>query len=219
AITHFLGGNASTSTRYGDTYTRNDAITHFLGGNASTSTRYGDTYTRNDAITHFLGGNASTSTRYGDTIQNSNTISKLWATALKGEDPILKMYEAFSPVQNQSVRGDRKLLVKALADIQGVSDKDMMSMVEPLPMKDASPDIKEQWTNALHDSGTSMTSQSTFDSPIDVNVHGDITLKSENGQSFDISRVIENDPLLIRTISQLITKHMSSALNGGRGII
>ena len=218
-VYHFLGGNASTSTRYGDTYTRNDAITHFLGGNASTSTRYGDTYTRNDAITHFLGGNASTSTRYGDTIQNSNTISKLWATALKGEDPILKMYEAFSPVQNQSVRGDRKLLVKALADIQGVSDKDMMSMVEPLPMKDASPDIKEQWTNALHDSGTSMTSQSTFDSPIDVNVHGDITLKSENGQSFDISRVIENDPLLIRTISQLITKHMSSALNGGRGII
>lgn len=134
-------------------------------------------------------------------------------------NPILKMYEAFSPVQNQSVRGDRKLLVKALADIQGVSDKVTMSMVEPLPMKDTSSAIKEQWANALHDTGTSMTSPSTLDKPIDVNVHGDITLKSENGQSYDISRAIENDPLLIRTISQLITKHMSSALNGGRGTL
>ena len=202
---------------FNDIFGRIDDVYHFLGGNVSTSTRDGDTYTRNDVISHFLGGNVSTSTRDGDTIHNSNTISKLWSTALKEEDPILKMYEAFSPVQNQSMRGDRKLLVKALADIQGVSDKDMMSMVEPLPMKDTSSAIKEQWTNALHDTGESMTSALTFDTPIDVNVHGDITLKSENGQSYDISRAIENDPLLIRTISRLIIKQMSSALNGGRG--
>ena len=93
------------------------------------------------------------------------------------------------------------------------------TQVEPLPMKDTSTIIKEQWGNALHDTGTNMTSPSTFDKPIDVNVHGDITLKSENGQSFDISRELENDPFLIRTISQLITRQISNAINGGRGTL
>ena len=93
------------------------------------------------------------------------------------------------------------------------------TQVEPLPMEDTNTVIREQWSHALNNTGTNKTSPSTFDKPIDVNVHGDITLKSENGQSFDISKELENDPYLIRTISQLITRQISSAVNGGRGIL
>lgn len=54
--------------------------------------------------------------------------------------------------------------------------------------------------------------------PIDINIHGDIMLKTENGQSFDISRQLETDPFIIRTISRLIAQQISSAKNGGRGL-
>ena len=90
--------------------------------------------------------------------------------------------------------------------------------IEPLPIKDSTI-IKEQWNNAQNDTGTNIASRSVFDKPIDVNVHGDITLKSENGQSFDISKELENDPYLVRTISQLIARQISSAINGGRGTL
>ena len=59
--------------------------------------------------------------------------------------------------------------------------------------------------------------QSSRIAPIDIKLHGDIILKSENGMSFDISRQLETDPLLIRTISRLIAEHVSKSINGGRG--
>ena len=90
-------------------------------------------------------------------------------------------------------------------------------MVEPLPMKDTSGTIMHQWDNAV--TGTNLISPSSSNSPIDVNVHGDITLKSEKGQTFDISREIEKDPLFIRTITQLITQNISKTNNGGKGIM
>ena len=51
--------------------------------------------------------------------------------------------------------------------------------------------------------------------PIDINIHGDINLKSD-GQTFNISQLIETDPLFIRKVTELILAQIDSSVNGGK---
>jgi len=52
-----------------------------------------------------------------------------------------------------------------------------------------------------------------------VQINGRIELSSPNGQNIDIIDELRNDPIALRALSRLITKHMSSAFNGGRGTL
>jgi len=52
---------------------------------------------------------------------------------------------------------------------------------------------------------------------IDVNIHGELNLKS-NGQTIDIMKELENDPILVRRITNMITEAVSKRVNGGRAI-
>ena len=49
----------------------------------------------------------------------------------------------------------------------------------------------------------------------DVNVHGEINLKA-NGQTFNIQRQLEEDPLLVRAITNMISKSIASQEHGGK---
>ena len=52
----------------------------------------------------------------------------------------------------------------------------------------------------------------------DVNIHINGSLElSSNGQSVDIINELRNDPIMLRTLSRLISKHITTAWNGGRG--
>lgn len=53
--------------------------------------------------------------------------------------------------------------------------------------------------------------------PIDVNVHGDISLNA-NGQQIDISKIVEEDPAFVRRITQLILSQISNTVNGGKNL-
>lgn len=132
---------------------------------------------------------------------------------------INKMYDAFKPLQSQNMRGDRKMLIKSLADVQGISDEDTMPMVKPMPMKKTSTTVKELWNNIQHDTRENITSPSAFNKPFDINFHGEIILKSENGQTFDISRELQTNPMLLRSLSRMLAQQISSAMNGGRGTL
>ena len=160
---------------------------------------FNDIFGRIDAVYNMIGGNTS-NTQLGDTFTRYNSV----ASMIGGNTSNTQL-------------GDTFTRYNSVASMIGGNTSN--TQIVPLPTKDTSTVIKEQWSNAQTDTGTNKTSPSTFDKPIDVNVYGDITLKSENGQTFDISRELENDPYLIRTISQLITRQISSAINGGRGTL
>ena len=160
---------------------------------------FNDIFGRIDAVYNMIGGNTS-NTRIGDTFTRYNSI----ASMIGGNTSNTRI-------------GDTFIRYNSIASMIGGNTSN--TLIEPLPMKDTSTVIREQWSNAQNDTGTNKTVLSNFDKPIDVNVHGDITLKSENGQSFDISKELENEPYLVRTISQLIARQISSAINGGGGTL
>ncbi len=85
-----------------------------------------------------------------------------------------------------------------------------------LPQSSLEQSIRNTWKIAQSNSIANNTNPK-HSSPIDINLHGDIMLKTENGMSFDISRQLETDPLLVRKISRLIAEHLSKSINGGRG--
>lgn len=84
--------------------------------------------------------------------------------------------------------------------------KSVMALAAPEehPSSDAASQMKQQWQKA---------EASSFE----VYLHGEIMLKTENGRSFDISRELENNPMLIRALSDAIGINISHKFNGGRG--
>lgn len=54
-------------------------------------------------------------------------------------------------------------------------------------------------------------------SPVDVNVNGSIKL-DVNGTQIDFINMLENNPLLIRKITEMTTNEIGKKINGGRGI-
>lgn len=59
------------------------------------------------------------------------------------------------------------------------------------------------------------TSSSNTNSPIDVNIHGDLRLISD-GQTINISKLIESDPLFVRKITSFVLNQIDSNVNGGK---
>lgn len=84
--------------------------------------------------------------------------------------------------------------------------KSVMALAAPEehPTSDAASQMEQQWQKA---------EASSFE----VYLHGEIMLKTENGRSFDISRELENNPMLIRALSDAIGANVSQKVNGGRG--
>ena len=68
-----------------------------------------------------------------------------------------------------------------------------------------------------HGGGEDSKSNMSFGNmpPIDVNVHGDIRLNCD-GKNYDISTMLEKDPLFIRNITDLVTRQLRTNFGGGR---
>lgn len=75
--------------------------------------------------------------------------------------------------------------------------------------------IKEQLGNTVKINGSNSQQLIKFDT-LRVEMNGKLELTSD-GKSVDVMRELQENPTLIRSLSQLITKHVSSAINGGRG--
>lgn len=123
-------------------------------------------------------------------------------------DKINSVYNAIT-ANNDKVEADgsERMLMRAAGKAMGIS-AEVTKATEP--MSDSA--IRQQWQNALH-TPESTTSPSK---PMELNISGSIDLKA-GGESFDIMGTLRNNPLFIRELSQLITRHLSEAENGGRG--
>ena len=177
---------------FNDVFGRIDDVYKMIGGNITSNARYSDTFTRYGDIASMIGGNITSNARYGDTI---HTIG-------------------FAPGKEKSIK--EQMMLAKMSSLQGVVYNEMMPMAEPCEVKNIT-EVRENPNYQRDESG--MISPSSFDKPIDVNIHGDIRLRADYGQSIDISKTLESDPFLVRTISQLITKQLSESINGGRGRI
>jgi hypothetical protein len=49
-----------------------------------------------------------------------------------------------------------------------------------------------------------------------VEISGNLELSS-GGQSVNIINELQNNPILLRSLSRMLSEHISSAMNGGRG--
>ena len=51
---------------------------------------------------------------------------------------------------------------------------------------------------------------------INIQISGSLDLSS-GGQSVNIINELQNNPILLRALSRMLSEHLSNALNGGRG--
>ena len=93
--------------------------------------------------------------------------------------------------------------------------------VEVLPMKDTETKdtIAQQWDLASRMAELQPYSTPTTSShPMELKISGSLDLKS-GGQSVDIMGILRDNPLFIRELSQLLSRHLSEAKDGGKGMM
>ena len=83
--------------------------------------------------------------------------------------------------------------------------------VLPLPTTDRNYLTKSPYPSNSQNSQWGNSGKGQFD----VNVRGEINLKA-NGQTIDILRQLQEDPLLVRAITQMISESIASQKSGGR---
>lgn len=117
----------------------------------------------------------------------------------------------------KSLSAPQQMIIQSLSKQMGVSPNDIKSSI--LPRMGKQTEIMEYKKETNTNGGVNNVPSNTNYSqqPIDVKLSGEITLKTENGQTFDITKQLENDPMLIRAISRMISKQITVASNGGRG--
>lgn len=216
-------------------FERINDVYNLFGGNSS-NTRLGDNMlAQYSNASNVFGGNSS-NTRLENVINTETAIRQQWQNALRKTDPITTMYNSKANPHsyashinniynrrnsvtraNSDINGAQEMQIKALADNIGVPYQDLKSMVMPQQFKkDLTPmpndAIKQQWQNALRTPET----QTQTSMPMELKVSGSIDLKS-GGQSFDMMGTLRDNPTFIRELSQLITRHISEAKNGGKG--
>ena len=173
----------------------------------------------------------------GGVIGSGNSQSNVYSNSRSYSNNIDKITNGFGRIDESVGKTlfslEETLMMEQIAKAQGRSYKDVVngviprrgngvigggnpqSNVVPLENRNVS-EVMENVTRRNENYSDERQSHS-FNAPIDVNIHGDIMLKTDAGQSFDISKMIQGDNMLIRNISQLISKQMSVAINGGRG--
>lgn len=118
-------------------------------------------------------------------------------------DKINDMYGMFA----DGMEHNNELSTPYLLPVPTVHDN-----VLPLPTNtDRNYLAKSQYSSNSQNSQWGNSGKGQFD----VNVRGEINLKA-NGQTIDILRQLQEDPLLVRAITQMISESIASQKNGGR---
>lgn len=89
-----------------------------------------------------------------------------------------------------------------------------ISNVLPRSMEYIMP-LERIFNEISHSKGTANNSKIQIDT-VKIELNGKLELSNSNGQSVDIINEIKNNPILIRTLTQLISESMKKNLNGGK---
>ena len=179
------------------------------------------------------------SVRYGSTSTTNNRYDRLGTLYDSWRDPqahAKRMQEFGNGIGKINPRtGERmfnfseNMQMARMAKIQGRNFDDVRNdftrgnYIEPAPGRKrqelAMPSvstINELAKIATQGNTGSSISQNQGSQTLDVHIHGDINLKSPTGETFNISKQIESDPMLIRKITEMMVTQIGSNVNGGR---
>ena len=158
------------------------------------------------------------STNYAKRISNVHSIvngGDRFSSMTNHYDPFTASYETFNqPSTNYA---------KRINDIYNntsesyVMAKPIESNFENILQSDSAKENASYTGSTQSMYGNNMDYVNKGKETIDVNIHGELNLKS-NGQSIDIMKELENDPILVRRITNMITEAVSKRVNGGRAI-
>ena len=72
--------------------------------------------------------------------------------------------------------------------------------------------------DVAHQSYRSNRGKFEFGSPLKIELNGKLELTGSNGQSVDIMRELQNNPQLLRTLTQMISETISKNISGGKSV-
>ena len=202
------------------------------GSTSTTNNRYGGDVVQSMLENHFANVFGSTST-------TNNRYDRLGVLYDSWRDPhahAKRMQEFGNGIGRINPRtGERmfnfseNMQMARMAKIQGRNFDDVRNdftrgnYIEPAPGRKrqelAMPSvstINELAKIATQGNTGSSISQNQGSQTLDVHIHGDINLKSPTGETFNISKQIESDPMLIRKITEMMVTQIGNNLNGGR---
>lgn len=202
------GSTSTTNNRYGGDVVQSMLENHFanvFGSTSTTNNRYDRLGTLYDSwrdpqahakrMQEFGNGIGRINPRTGERMFNfSENMQMARMAKIQGRN--------FDDVRNDFTRGNY---------IEPAPDRKRQELAMP-----SIASINELAKIATQGYTGSSMSQSQGSQTLDVHIHGDINLKSPTGETFNISKQIENDPMLIRRITEMMVTQIGSNINGGR---
>lgn len=89
-----------------------------------------------------------------------------------------------------------------------------ISSVLPRSMEYIMP-LERIFNEISHSKGTANNSKIQIE-PLKIELNGKLELNNSNGQSVDIINEVKNNPILLRTLTQLISESINKTINGGK---
>ena len=89
-----------------------------------------------------------------------------------------------------------------------------ISSVLPRSMEYIMP-LERIFNEISHSNGTANNSKIQIE-PLKIELNGKLELNNSNSQSVDIINEVKNNPILLRTLTQLISESINKTINGGR---
>lgn len=150
-----------------------------------------------------------------------NTLSRIVAGDSLGQiNPRIGETE-FNMVENMQMSQIAKLQGRSIDDVR--SNLTQKNYVEPAPDRKpreyampSTSSINELAKIASQGNAFCLQQPQGFNQPLDVHIHGDLNLKAPTGETINLTNIIQNDPMLIRKITELIICQIGKNIHGGR---
>ena len=165
-------------------------------------------------------GAAASITQANDSIQNRTEAGRVFARARKGtifeKNPVVP----FGSSTNQSdsiVNFNNKPTVTLGKNVKKINDGLVQSDPKDVAIFAKEGGVIGNFLDKLYnDVHSSMGGRSIQLDTINIQISGSLDLSS-GGQNINIINELQNNPILLRTLSRMLTEQLSKALNGGRG--
>ena len=170
-----------------------------------------------------FGSSSTTNNRYGGNMTNTSV----------NFDPLRVMYDSIGRINPRTGETEFNMVenmrMAQMARVQGRSIDDIKNdfiqgnYVAPAPDRKpreyampSTESINELARIASQGNGSSMQQNQGINQPLDVHIYGDLNLKSPTGETINLTQMIQNDPMLIRRVTELIVSQIGKNIHGGK---
>ena len=177
-------------------------------------------------IASALGETATVIATANQKIADSIDRAKFGSSGVTGKDETpynMSIYGAGSKIPKPEwmpdgiVSGNNSPIVSAASNVTKINDGLVQSDPKDVAIFAKEGGVIGNFLNNLYNDVHSSNSGTIRLDTVNVQISGSLDLSS-GGQSVDIINEIQNNPILLRSISRMLAEQVSSAMNGGRGV-